>query len=472
MKTTRNSQLAKNTVILTVGKICTQFVSFFLLPLYTALLDPSDYGTVDLISTYATLLLPIVGLELGSGLFRFMLDVRQDSKKTDCLISTAMTVTHLQLAGFLLLFAVIQTFVNSQYKMFLAIEVALNLYSSILMQISRGLGRNDIYSVASFLSASTMVVMNVIFIAVMRMGIYGMFLGLILSKILTNIYLIISLKMWRHYHVNLFEKAELKAIMKYSMPLVPNQLSWWVVGASDRIVVSHVLGVAYNGLYSVANKFSTIYITFYNIFNLAWTESAALHINDKDGEEFLNSTIKMLFPLFSSLCIGIIACMPFAFPLLINENYADAYWQIPILMIAVLCQSIVGLVSVVYTAKKMSVTIAKTSFWIAVINISTDLLMIRFVGLYAASLSTLIAYSVMMVYRLYDVQKYVKIKISGIIFTGTFLLATIVCVAYYSKNILIQVCALLLTIVYSVVCNRKFLKNILQIVVSEIIDAK
>lgn len=463
MNNTRNSQLAKNTIILTVGKICTQFVSFFLLPLYTALLDPSDYGTVDLISTYATLLLPIVGLELSTGLFRFMLDVRQDSKKIDCLISTAMTVTHFQLAGFLLLFAVIQIFVHSQYKMFLAIEIALNLYSAILMQISRGLGRNDIYSMASFLSASTMVAMNVLFIAVMRMGAYGMFLGLILSKIITNLYLFITLKMWRHYHIGLFDKGELKAIIRYSIPLVPNQLSWWVVGASDRIVVSHVLGVAYNGLYSVANKFSSVYITFYNIFNLAWTESAALHIDDKDGEEYLNNTINILFPLFSSICIGITACVSLMFPILINEKYAEAYPQIPILMMAVLCQSIIGLVSVVYTAKKMSVAIAKTSFWIALVNLSTDLLMIRFIGLYAASLSTLIAYCTMMLYRLHDVQKYARIKIPIGMLAITMLLAVGVCAAYYSDNIFLQMVALLLAVIYSIIANRTFLKDIVCI---------
>ena len=456
----RNVQLAKNTIVLTVGKICTQFVSFFLLPLYTALLDPSDYGTVDLISTYATLLLPIVGLELSSGLFRFILDVRKDSKKTDCLISTAMTVTHFQLAGFLLLFAVIQIFVHSQYKMILAIEIALDLYSAILMQISRGLGRNDIYSVASFLSASTMVAMNVIFIAVMRMGIYGMFLGLILSKIITNLYLFVSLKIWRHYHISLFDKEELKAILRYSMPLVPNQLSWWVVGASDRLVVSHFLGVACNGLYSVANKFSSIYITFYNIFNMAWTESAALHFNDKDGEEYLNNTVNTLFPLFSSICIGITACVSLMFPVLINEQYAAAYPQIPILMMAVMCQSIIGMVSVVYTAKKMSAAIAKTSFWVALVNLSTDLLMIHFIGLYAASLSTLIAYGAMMLYRLHDVQKYAKIKIPTGMLAVTILLAVGVCVAYYSNSIFLQVVALLLAVLYAIVSNRKFLKDI------------
>ena len=77
----RKKQLAKNTAILTAGKICTQCVSFLLLPLYTAFLDPSDYGVVDLITTYVALILPILNLQIDMGLFRFLLDVRDDEKK-------------------------------------------------------------------------------------------------------------------------------------------------------------------------------------------------------------------------------------------------------------------------------------------------------------------------------------------------------------------------------------------------------
>ena len=87
-------------------------------------------------------------------------------------------------------------------------------------------------------------------------------------------------------------------MISYSLPLVPNQLSWWVVGASDRIVISNFISVAMNGVYSVANKFSSMYITFYNIFNLAWTESCAVYINDEDCNQYLSEVIETMFTLF------------------------------------------------------------------------------------------------------------------------------------------------------------------------------
>ena len=74
----RQKELAKNTIILTVGKICTQFVSFLLLPLYTALLVPEEFGIVDLFNTYITLLTPICNWQFENGLFRFMIDERHD----------------------------------------------------------------------------------------------------------------------------------------------------------------------------------------------------------------------------------------------------------------------------------------------------------------------------------------------------------------------------------------------------------
>ena len=56
----REKDLVKNTFIVAIGKLCTQFISFFLLPLYTYILTTSEYGTVDLITTYVNLLTPIV----------------------------------------------------------------------------------------------------------------------------------------------------------------------------------------------------------------------------------------------------------------------------------------------------------------------------------------------------------------------------------------------------------------------------
>lgn len=463
----RQRELAKNTIILTVGKICTQFVSFFLLPLYTALLRPEEYGVVDLFHTYITLLVPLFNWQFENGLFRFMLDCRGDKAKQEQIFSTVMISNIVQAVAYILFYIVAQGFITSDYKIFLALDVVLNIFLNTLLQFPRGLGNNTAYAIGSFLSASSTVIFNVILIAGFRWGAYGMFIATVLAKIVTIIYLVISQKVWSYFKVKSFNKSTFKEISRYSVPLVPNQLSWWVISVSDRTIVSYGINIATNGIYSVANKFSTLFITFYNIFNMSWTESVSLHIDDDDKEQFLEETINSMFRLFSAVCLGIIACIPFAFPLLIDEMYTEAYMQIPILMIAVLFQVVVGLYSVIYVALKKSVEIAKTSFYVAVINVVINLIFIKHIGLYAASISTLLAYAVMAVYRYFHVKKYVNVRLDRKIILSTLFVGAAIIVSYYYNETVINLITLLITVVYAVVINRNFLHSTCETIIKK-----
>ncbi len=462
----RKKDLAKNTVILTFGRICTQFVSFLLLPLYTAILEPEVYGIADLFNSYIYLIIPLVSLMLDQGLFRFLLECREDEKRKKTLLSTVLLINCVEIIIYLLIYMVIQRYINSQYKIFLLIDVTINIFLNTFLQFARGVGKNVIYAISSFLSASMTVVSNVVTLVFLRMGAWGLFISTVVGRSIALSVTLILLKIWKYFSVKDFSKDEAKLLMNYSLPFIPNQLSWWIISVSDRTIISWFLNVAANGLYSVANKFSSIYITFYNIFNLSWTESVSVHINDKDSNEFLESTINTMFKLFYSVCIGIIAYMPLVFPLLINEQYNRAYEQIPILMLAVLFQVIVGLYSVIYVALKKSTEIAKTSFWAAVINIGVDVVLIKFIGLYAASISTLVAYATMSVYRYFHIKKYVNIPLHK---KSIYLFMTIiVCLSYYYNNIIMNIFMALGVTTFMVVSNKEFIQDTIMIIFSSI----
>lgn len=462
----RKKDLAKNTVILTFGRICTQFVSFLLLPLYTAILEPKVYGIADLFNSYIYLIIPLVSLMLDQGLFRFLLECREDEKRKKTLLSTVLLINGIEIIIYLLIYMVIQRFIGSQYKIFLLIDVALNILLNTLLQFARGVGKNGVYAISSFLSASMTVVSNVVTLVFLRMGAWGLFISTVIGRSIALIVTVILLKTWRYFGVKEFSKDEAKRLMSYSLPFIPNQLSWWIISVSDRTIISWFLNVAANGLYSVANKFSSIYITFYNIFNLSWTESVSLHINDKDSEEFLENTINTMFKLFYAVCIGIIAYMPLVFPLLINKQYNRAYEQIPILMLAVLFQVIVGLYSVIYVALKKSTEIAKTSFWAAIINIGVDVALIKFIGLYAASISTLVAYATMSIYRYFHIKKYVNVPLHK---KAIYLLITvIVCLSYYCNNDFMNIFMALAVTVFAVASNKDFIQDTITIIFTSI----
>lgn len=452
----RGKELAKNTAILTFGKICTQFISFFLLPLYTAVLNTAEYGTYDLLITYSTLLLPLFNWQLDQGVFRFMLDNRDNVEGQKKIFSSILVVNTAQSAVFVVLILIISRFVELYNVWFLVLYVVALIYLNLLLQFARGQGKNIVYTVAGFISASATVVLNVITLVVLKMGLDGLYISTITAYFLSVIYLMFVIKPWRYFSIKSINKSVLKTVCKYSLPLIPNNLAWWVVNVSDRLIVSNILGVGQNGIYTVANKFSNVFISFYNIFNLSWTESVSLHYKDSDRDKFLSDTMTTLYKLFSCACLGIVALMPFIFPILINEKYNEAYPQIPILMYAMLLRVIVGLYSCIYIAMKNTKKVAYTSAAAAAINIVVHLLLINKIGLFAASISTFVAFGSMAVIRYIDINKTVKMKISTPVLISSFILAVALMVSYYQQNTVLDVIFLIIVCVYSVVMNWKF----------------
>ena len=259
-----------------------------------------------------------------------------------------------------------------------------------------------------------------------------------------------------------------KKVGTYSIPLIPNNLAWWVVNASDRTIISHVLGTAANGIYSVANKFPNVFINFYNILNLSWTETVSLHYNDEDRDEFLTDTMTSLVKLFVAACLGIVACMPFVFPIMVNAKYNAAYNQILILMYAMLFRVLVGLYSCVYVAQKNAKKIAYTSISAAIINITVDLILINKIQVFAASLSTLVAFLSMFIVRYIDVNKTVHMRIKKPIAVGSVLLSVMLIGTYYCNNKVVQFVALCITAIYAVVTNMDLLKSGVNLVKSRL----
>ena len=460
----KERNLAKNTAIITIGKICTQLMSFFLLPLYTAFLTTTEYGVIDLLHTLISLIIPIISFQVDMGIFRFLIDKRNDKDGKKKLITTIIYFILTQILIYIFVFVFFSRWVNNEYKYFLATNLVATVFTNILLQIARGLGDNKKYAIGSFLSGVATLILNVVLIAKFRMGAYGMLYATLIGNIVCILYIFISLKLYKYIDRKDYSKVVLKDVLKYSVPLIPNAISWWIVNVSDRIIITYFMNIAMNGIYSVANKFSALITTMYNVFNMAWTESAAVNFSSDDRNEFFSNIFDKTIRIFCSLGLGIIAYMPFVFDLLINQNYSMAYMQIPILIIGTMFNILVSFLGTIYVAKKLTKEISKTSFIAATINIIVNVVLIEKIGLFAASISTLVAWVSMFIYRLIDSRKYVQIKID-IKLTITILVMTIMTLlTYYIRNIILCIIVALLVTIYAFYINKDNAKFVLGVI--------
>ena len=103
----------------------------------------------------------------------------------------------------------------------------------------------------------------------------------------------------------------------------------------------------------------------------------------------------------------------------------------PILFVAVFFGVLASFFGGIYIAFKQSKKLGLSAFFTAVINILINLIFVNTIGLYAASLSTLISYLVILIYRIIDIRKIELIKYNHRkIALGIFLIIIIIYIQY------------------------------------------
>lgn len=455
----KKKEYVKNTCILLIGKFVTQFMSLFLLPLYTHYLLSADYGLVDLYQTYISLFVPVFLLCLDSAVFRFLIDSRNNKEEKEKIISSAVIKTSIQSILFAIIFFIISLFVKIQYYQYIIVNVILIMFSNIFLQICRGEGKNVNYSIACIITGTITLISNLILIIGFKFGASSILISSSLANLCCIIFIFISMKLYKIIDFRKHSKDTEKSLTKYSVPLIPNALSWWIVNVSDRTIISIVINTAANGIYTVSCKFSNILNSVFSIFTMSWQESASLHINDEDKDEFFSSMINNIYTFFTLISISLIFIVTIAFKIIIGEQYLDAYNYIPILILANSFNVLIGLFGGIYIAKKITKKMTSTTIVSAIINLVINVALIKFIGLYAACFSTLISYFIMAIYRYFDVQKYVKVKIYLKTIVTSIVSFITAFIAYYYNNIIISILLFMITLGFIFIFNIKTIKK-------------
>lgn len=456
----KEKELAKNTVIILIGKICTQFVSLFLVPIYTMMLSTSDYGYIDLIQTYISLLAPILILRMDSAVFRFLVDCRNNDKEKTQTISSMAFVICFQLVFFSIIFAIVTLFLDIKYAIFIFTNIVAVAGSNVLLQVTRGNGKMTDYSIASIIAGLSTTLLNIFFILFLKKSAMFILISATIGNTLCIIYIVIREKLYKYINIKSIKKRKLTEMIKYSIPMIPDGLSWWIVNASDRTLITSFLGSSFNGIYAISCKFTNIIAAFFSIFNLSWQESASVHINDDDSKSYFASIFDTSFRLFSAICLSVLIFTPIVYLFLIGKDYMDSYLYVPILLIGSLFNSMAIVVGGAYIAKKQTKKAARTTVTSAIINIVVNIVLIKEIGLWAAAISTAISYIFLFFYRYFDVRKESGFKINKKDFLLVFIIFAISIIVHYINNIVLCIINIVFVSAFCLVFNKEIIKKI------------
>ncbi|MBQ8348655.1 MAG: oligosaccharide flippase family protein [Ruminococcus sp.] len=456
----REGNLAKNTGILAIGTFLPKLASFITLPILTGYLSKAQYGTYDLIITLASLFLPAVTLQIQTAAFRFLIEVRSEEKKIKSIISNIlMFIVPISLLGVIILYFCLYK-IESRIRLLVCCYYLFDIVVNVFRQIARGLSKNLNYSLSAIISSVLQLIFVVLFVFVLKINLFGAVLALTVSEILSALYIFLSVRIYKYVDIKAFDKSELRRMIAYSWPMVPNSMSMWVMRVSDRLVLTFFRGVSANAVYAVANKIPQLLTIAQTTFTMAWQENATIVSKDEDAPKYYSTMYRTLFDLMAGAMMIIIACTPVLFAILVRGDYSEAYIQIPILLLAMFFYAMSTFLGGIYVAYMKTKNVGITTIIAAALNIIIDVSLVHFIGLYAASLSTLVSYIFLFFYRIIDVRKIVPINYDKKHMIFVFIIMTLISALCMLHNNIANIFNFVIALIAFVVMNKEFLKVI------------
>lgn len=468
----REKNLAKNTFILSIGNLLPKAVSFITLPILTAYLTKAEYGSYDLLYTLASLFLPVVTLQIQTAAFRFLIEERDNPLEQKKIITNIYLFTiFTSFIALGILFFVLSSF-SILTRVLICVFFFLDNMINTSRQVVRGIGKNAIYSASSVLNAVVNMAFIYLFVKSFQMGLDGVLASLTLALMLSQLYILIRSHLLKYIDFSLFDTLTLKKLLKYSWPMIPNSLSGWVMRLSDRLVITGFLGIEANAVYSVANKLPILYSVLQNTFTIAWQENASIASKDKDTEKYYSDMFDTMYRIFYSIMALLIVSTPLLFAIMIKGDYDEAYYQMPILYIGAFFNSLSSYMGGIYVARMETKKVGITTTVAAAMNLLIDFMLINVIGIYAGSISTLVSYLFLVIYRMIDVQKIQKMhfNIPRMLLLLGFLIA--MSVLSYQRMLVLDILNVVIAVATSLLFNRKVIVQVFKAIIGKFIKKK
>ena len=424
-------QLASQTAVYGLSSIVGRVLTYLLVPIYTRVFLPEEYGIVNEMYAYVSLLIVVFTYGFEIGFFRFS-QSEPDKKKV---YSTAL-ISLLSTSGVFVLFAVFfaQSIAetlrypdNREYVVWFALIIALDAIASIPFALLRSLNKAKRFATIKLVGIIVNVLLNLFFIILCpfmkkhgymegfidlvykgKVGVGYIFIANLISSTVTVLFLLPEiLRIKYQFDFNLW-----KRIMRYSLPLLLVGLAGIVNETMDRIFLKYLLpkniGLYQVGIYGACYKISIIMTLFVQAFRFAAEPFFFSHAKNENAKQIYADVMKY-FVIICSFIFLLVMLYIDVFKIFVGKDYYEGLPVVPILLLANLCLGIYYNLSIWYKLTGQTKFGALISIFGALLTIVLNLWLIPIIGYMGSAWATLICYASMMILSYIFGQKYYNV---------------------------------------------------------------
>ena len=409
-------RLTKGSLIYGIGGITQRFMVVLLLPLYTQVLTPEDYGVVALVSLIAIAMNGVFSLGTTNSLSIIYFKENNVEKRPAIIWSNILLLIFNGIFWYTLLYAAAPLLSNTMfqsghytYLIRLAILGAIvGIVVDPLLAYLRMEEKAVLYLFLTVLGAFISISLSIWLVLVHRLGSEGVILANTITQVamlLINI-LVVGRKLNLKFDFSLFSP-----LARIGFPSIFGLLAFLVIDYADRQMIERMVSIGALGIYSLGYSFGLFMTLATGAFATAWPPFFMSYINKKD--EACSIFARVL--TYYLIIFGLLTVLFFVFAkpivqIMMAEPFHQAHLIVGIVAAAMLLKGCyLIMLPGIYFAEKLQHQ-ALIEWFAAIMNLALNLLLIPRLGITGAAVATLVSYFCLPVLTWFISKKYLAVK--------------------------------------------------------------
>lgn len=385
-----------------VAMLVQRGIGFVLLPLYTRVFAPDEYGQLAVILTISAGVSTLLSFGLETAVFRTYILLREDPEERHRFINS---VGLLALAGPISLAVLSQGIFGTALASIFdvswaaiglgvvtgAVQVSVILLPFAILRAEERLGS---YLRLTAIQAVLITLLTLLFVVVLRWGISGWLLASFIGITAT---LVAGIFMIHHRWTWTMDRGHVIAALAYGLPLLPHAAAHWGLSVSDRLILGAYATPREVGLYHLAYNFalpiSTLAIAMTR--GTAPVYAHAVHTQSDRAQLAGVITQHAMVTALSGMAVAVLG--PPLIELVLPPEYAGASALLPWLCLgSVLLGLYFAPMNVIAILAGNTRYVGIATLVAATVNIALNLLLVPRFGVTAAAINFAIGYSVLL----------------------------------------------------------------------------
>lgn len=408
----RSNTFIQRFLIYSVGHLGSKFINLLLFPIFSFYIIPKEMGIYDISIVLIYLFIPIFTLNTKDSSIRFLIDPELKNQQDEVI---RFILRNMLNGAFIASFAF--TLINIFFPIpnfgWILITFISILFFEILIQIVRGTENPKLFVTAGIINTFFTALISIVLVVYFKYDIRAVYFATIVSRLICIVLINHRLKLTPYFFkLKEIGKETKRNVLRYAIPLLPNFILFWIIDNFSKIVIINYLGAEFNGLYAIIIKFSSILLTFANIFHQTWQEQAIKYYHSPDRDYFFSKVFNRYFLGLSLAVMAIGFGTKTIYPFIVDKNYHAGVVYIYPLLVSVLFYALAFFLEMSYQCSKQSKRALPSIISTAILSIVLNLILIKPFGIMGVTYSLVISYSFLTIFRFIDSRSLIPIKIN------------------------------------------------------------